>query len=122
MRVYRVYHCDFGHQWTVTSQQGEPEKVEDTCCSEGHEAVTCNEELPADEVQILLRPAARIVDSVTGQVWLSARYFVVLLDRADQEICVSMEHYSWDESIKLAELFKGKDKARALEWWRRRSP
>jgi hypothetical protein len=122
MRIFRVYRCDFGHQWTVMCQQGDPEEAEDTCCPEGHEAVTCNEELPADEVQVLLRPAARIVDRVTEKVWLTGRYFLVLFDRTDRELCVSKEHYTWDQAIKLAGLFKGKPESRALAWWKRKAP
>jgi hypothetical protein len=122
MRVYREYHCDFGHQWTVLSRQGEPEREQDTFCPEGHEAVTCNEQLPADEVQILLRPASRVVDSVTGKVRHSERYYLVLFDRADREMCVSKADYSWDEVVKLAALFHGKDESRALVWWKRRAP
>ena len=122
MRVYRQYCCDYGHVWTVNTQEGEPELEEDLRCPHGHEAVTCEEEQPADEVQTLLRPAARIVDRVTGQTSDSGRYFVVLLDRADRELCTSIQHYSWDEAIKLAGLFKGKSASRALDWWKRRSP
>lgn len=122
MRVYRRYRCDQGHEWTVTTREGEPEAAQDIRCTEGHEAVTCNEEQPADEVQIVLRPAARIVDRVTGKTRDAGRYFVALLDRADQELCVSNEHYTWDEATKLAGLFKGKDESRALDWWTRKAP
>lgn len=122
MRVYRRYRCDHGHEWTVTRRQGAPEEVADTRCPEGHEAVTCNEELPADEVQVLFRPAARIVDLVTGKVWHSGQYYVVLLDRADQELCMSRAHYTWDEAARIASLFRGKDKSRALDWWKRKAP
>ena len=122
MRVYRRYRCDYGHEWTLIRQKGEPEMEGETRCPEGHEAITCNEEPPADEVQILLRPASRIVDNVTGQIWGSGRYYLVLFDRSDTELCVSMEHYSWDEVVELASLFKSKSVTRALEWWKRKSP
>jgi hypothetical protein len=96
MRVYRSYLwsylCDRGHAWTVTSREGAPEEAVETRCPEGHEAVTCHEALPADEVQILLRPAARVVDRETGNTWHSGRYFLVLLDRADRELCASKAH------------------------------
>lgn len=120
MRVYRRYHCDFGHEWTVVTRTDAPEAAADVVCPHGHEAVTCNEALPADEVQVLLRPAARIVDRVTGLVRHEGRYYVVLLDRGDQELCVSNEHYPWDDAIKLAAQFRGKDAQRALAWWRRK--
>jgi hypothetical protein len=122
MRVYRRYRCDFGHEWTLPRQDDEPERKEDTYCPEGHEAVTCKEEQPADEVQVLLRPAARIVDRVKGQVALSGRYWLLLLDRFDKTLCVSSRDYSWDEAVRLAGLFKGKDHVQAMEWWSRESP
>ncbi len=122
MRVYRRYRCDFGHQWIVQRKQGEAESPEDVNCPEGHEAVTCNEEEPADEVQIVLRPAARVVDRAKGQLGLEGRYWLVLLDRAGAELCSSTAHYSWEQAIRLAELFRGKSPDRALQWWNRRSP
>jgi hypothetical protein len=121
MRAYRRYRCDEGHEWTVATQTGAPEIEANTICPHGHVAVTCNEELPADEVQILIRPAARVVDSVAGRIWDADRYFVVLLDRRDHELCMSKSHYPWDEAVKLALLFKGKTEDRALEWWKRKA-
>src|SRR5688572_26726715 len=109
MRVHRLYHCDFGHHWTVVSQQGTPEKAEDRFCLEGHEAVTCNEQLPADRVQLLLRPAARIVDRVRGTIWYGERYYVALFDRADRELRTSEKQYTWEEAIALAAVFKDRD-------------
>ena len=120
MRAYRRYRCDHGHEWTVITEEQTEEAASETVCPEGHEAVTCNEELPADEVQVLVRPAARIVDRVTGAVAASGRYYLVLLDRNDRELCASSEHFSWQEAVKLAGLFRGKDANRALEWWRRK--
>lgn len=121
MRAYREYRCDHGHEWTVATQQTKVEAAADAVCPEGHEAVTCSEALPADEVQVLLRPAARVVDGVTARVSRSGRYYLVLLDRADRELCASNEDFSWDDAIKLAGLFRGKEATRALEWWRRKA-
>lgn len=120
MRVYRRYRCDLGHEWTVAGQEQDVVSAAETLCPEGHEAVTCNEELPVDEVQVLVRPGARIVDRVTGMASHSGRYYLVLLDRADRELCTSSELFSWEEAVQLAGLFKGKDASRALEWWRRK--
>ncbi len=78
------------------------------------------ERFPADEVQILIRPAAMIVDERKGQVSLTNRYYVVLLDRADQELRVSPEYYPWDRAMQLAGIFHGKDAKKALEWWERK--
>lgn len=120
MRIYKTYRCDHGHEWTVQTVNSEPDRTGDAYCPLGHIAITCNVEIPSDEVQVLLRPAARIVDRVTGSQWGRGRYFIVLLDHTDQEIGVSKDHFSWDEVLKLASLFQGKDSKSALEWWKRK--
>ncbi len=120
MRLYRRYRCDHGHEWTVVSQEGTREDADQVVCPNGHEAVTCNEELPADEVQIVVRPASRVADRVTGAVLHAERYYLVLLDRADRELCASRQHLSWDEAIQLSALFRGKSASTALDWWRRK--
>lgn len=117
MRVYRKYTCESWHDWVICRQDTDPELPQDTLCPYGHEAVTRRDEPPADEVQLLLRPAARIIDSVTGRLGLEKRYWLVLLDREDAEIAVSKQHYTWDEVVQLAMRYRGLDKARALERW-----
>lgn len=121
MRVYRRFRCEFGHEWTLQTSSGDP-VPSDARCPEGHQAVTLSEEPPADEFQILIRPAARIVDPVSGQVWLSGRYYVLLLDRDDQTVRLSSEHYGWEDALKTAALFRGKPTAEALKWWERKRP
>ena len=116
-----MYQCDLGHEWTVSARQGALERVEDTFCAEGHEAVTCREEPPADRVQLLLRPAARIIDSVTGRVRFADRYVVVLLSRDDAELCSSEKQYAWDDAVALAALFKECDERQAVELWKERA-
>ena len=86
MFVHRRYTCDFGHQWIVRRLGGEAEQTGDAICPEGHEAVTCQLEVPADEVQVLLRPAARVSDQITGQLMLEGRYWLVSLDRYGEEL------------------------------------
>jgi len=122
MRNYRRYRCDFGHQWEIEREQGEPEDPKDTHCGEGHEAVTRTDEEPADEVQVLIRPAARIIDKVTQKRGMEGRYWLVLLDRANIELLRSSAHYSWDEAVAIGKLFQGKGVSRALEWWERKRP
>ncbi len=73
-------------------------------------------------MQVLLRPASRVVDSVKRQVWLSGRFFVVLLDREDKEVAASAEHYSWEKAVEVGRLFKGKDLATAVRWWGKMAP
>ena len=122
MFVHRRYTCDFGHQWIVRRRADEAEEADDVICPKGHEAVTCQLEVPADEVQVLLRPAARVSDQVTGQVTLEGRYWLVLLDRNGEELRCSSETYSWEDAVSLGKLFKGKSEVRAQEWWNRKNP
>ncbi len=122
MRIYKRYRCDHGHEWTVQTEQVAADDISETYCPMGHIAITCNIETPADVIQVLIRPAARIVDHATGLQWGAGRYFLILLDNADREIGVSNSHYSWDEVMKLASLFNGKDSKAAAEWWKRKKP
>jgi hypothetical protein len=77
---------------------------------------------PADEVQVLIKPAARIVDAAREQRVLEGRYFVALLDRSDAVIEVSEKDYDWEDAIALARLFRGKSAAEARKWWARKKP
>jgi hypothetical protein len=120
MRVYREYRCEWGHGWKVHCRKDDPELPEHILCPEGHEPITCCEQEAADEVQVLIRPASRIVDRTNGRVAHSGSYFLVLLDREDQEIRCSVQCYSWDEAIQLAGLYKGKTVEQALLWWERK--
>jgi hypothetical protein len=122
MQVFRVYRCDFGHEWVIHKGESVPEDERDVVCPEGHEAVTCHAEYPADEVQVLIRPAARIVDPVRQQRVLDGRYWLVLLDRSGAEIESSLDHYSWDDVVSLARLFRGKPAEDARRWWARKKP
>ncbi|MCC7385600.1 MAG: hypothetical protein IT384_27375 [Deltaproteobacteria bacterium] len=122
MRIVRQYTCDFGHRWHVKAQHDDAERPEDARCPEGHEAITRRDQEPADEVQIVLRPATRVLNQRTGSRILEGKYWLVLLDRVDAEVCTSTEMYGWDEIIKLSNLFRGKSVAEALKWWERRKP
>jgi hypothetical protein len=121
-RVYRNYRCDHGHDWEVERDSDEPEHDEDAQCAFGHEAVTRTDQIPVDEIQVLIRPAARIVDSITGQVGLEGRYWVVLLDPSDGELRRSSRHYVWEEAVQLARVVRGKDERSAVEWWDEKDP
>jgi hypothetical protein len=81
MRVFRHYHCDYGHQWTVQRQHTEDEQASDLICTEGDPAITGRVELPVDDVQILISPAARVVDQLRRQRILEGRYYLSLLDK-----------------------------------------
>ena len=121
MRVVRRYRCDEGHEWFVRRQDKEEELPADQVCPQGHIAVTCRVEYPVEDVQVLISPAARIVDAERGQSTLNNRFYISLLDRAGAEILSSREHFDWDEAIKLASFFKGKSVEQARSWWARRS-
>lgn len=117
MDIYRRYRCDFGHEWIVRKTETEPETPSETMCIEGHEAVTCEIEVPVDEVQVVIRPAGRIVDEATGQRILDHLYWLVLLDRQGVEVKISSETYSWDEAAKKGRVFRGKSNSKACDLW-----
>jgi hypothetical protein len=121
MRVFRSYHCDYGHQWTVQRQHTEDEQASDLICPEGHPAITGRVELPVDDVQILISPAARIVDQLKRQRILDRRYYLSLLDKSGKELCASKEHYDWDAVVKLSAFFTNKTIEQALAWWAKRN-
>lgn len=120
MIIFRRYRCDLEHEWLVQRESDEEEQFADTLCPEGHQAVTCREELPVDDVQILISPAARIVDPVRKQRILDDRYFLSILDKTGVEICSTKEHHDWEAVVKLAAFFKGKSREQALIWWSKR--
>jgi hypothetical protein len=120
MLVFRAYRCDFGHEWTVQCEEDAPERPEDTHCFAGHEAVTRRVEEPVDEVQVVIRPAARIVDRVRQQVAGAGTYRLVLLDRTGKELVHSDMAYSLESVSSLARLFAGKAPSAALALWARR--
>jgi hypothetical protein len=84
-------------------------------------AVTCRVEYPVEDVQILISPAARVVDPEKGQRTLNDRFYVSLLDRTGAEILASRESFDWGEAVKLASFFKGKSVEQARIWWDRRN-
>jgi hypothetical protein len=121
MRVFRRYHCDYGHQWTVQRLHTEDEQASDLICSEGHPAITDRVELPVDDVQILISPAARVVDQLKRQRILDGQYYLSLLDKNGKELCASKEHYDWDAVVKLSAFFTDKAIEQALAWWAKRN-
>ena len=121
MRVVRRYRCDEGHEWFVQRQDTEEELPADQVCPVGHVAVTCRVEYPVDDVQVLISPAARVVDPEKGQRVLEDRFYLSLLDKTGTEILSSREHFDWNGAIKLASFFKGKSVEQARSWWTRRN-
>jgi hypothetical protein len=72
-------------------------------------------------VQILISPAARVVDQLRRQRFLDGRYYLSLFDKNGAELCASKEHYDWDTVVKLAAFFKDKAIEQALAWWAKRN-
>jgi hypothetical protein len=120
MRLFRSYRCEEGHDWVVERQENEDERPSDSICPEGHPAITCRVEPPVDDVQILISPAARIVDPLRAQRVLDGRYYLSLLDKSGREICASKEHYDWDAVVKLAAFFRKRSVELAWAWWKKR--
>ena len=113
--------CDNGHRWTVQRPHTEDEQSSDMICPEGHPAITCHVELPVDDVQILISPAARVVDQVRRQRILDGWYYLSLLDKTGKELCASKEHHDWVSVVKLAAFFRAKSIEQALAWWAKRN-
>ena len=112
MKVYWEYICDYGHRWTLFREENAAARPEDSLCPLGHYAVTLHKSRPLDRVQITLRPAAIIVDDVTGQVRWERRYwFVISSDIENTEERISGKPYLWREVLALAERFQGRSKA-----------
>lgn len=101
-------------------RDSEKEQPSDCICPEGHPAITCRVELPVEDVQILISPAARVTDQITRQRVLDGRYYLSLLDRAGIELCASSGHYDWNTAVKLSAFFKDKSVEQALAWWEKR--
>jgi hypothetical protein len=79
-------------------------------------------ERPTDEVQILIRPAARVVDPVRNRVVDSGCYTLVLLNVEGNELRESSSLLSWEKAVATARLFSGEQVAEALKWWDRKPP
>lgn len=126
LRARWRYRCDFGHPgaaWEVAGRDAAP-PIEDPRCCDGHEAVNEACYLPADEVQVLLRPVAW-VSKQDGNAAISGgarTYKLVLLDRADCELLESAADYGWDEAVKIAQRFRGKTSKEATKWWSLKPP
>jgi hypothetical protein len=121
VRVVCNYRCDEGHAWSVTTQESGMELPSKLFCPHGHAPVTCSVEYPVEDVQILISPAARIVDSAKGQRVLDGRFHLSLLDRAGATVVTSRDHFDWDAVVKLAAFFRVKSLEQAQSWWLKRN-
>jgi hypothetical protein len=122
MKVYWIYTCDYGHEWTILRDEKAQAVPEDRICPFGHESVTLQKWRPIDLVQIMLKPAAVLVDTFTNQIQYEKEYWLILSDIEDIEKLVSSRPYLWREVLSLAEKFQGRSKASAWELWGKIKP
>jgi hypothetical protein len=120
MKKHFVYCCEYGHTWTTATDGNEPEDSAGRVCEEGHDYITCRIELPVDDVQILVSPAARVIDKCTGQKTLNGHYYLSLLDRDGNVICTTRDHHEWEKMLSFVSFFRDKSVESALSWWKKR--
>jgi hypothetical protein len=111
-KEYRNYTCEHGHNWTLYRNTTDEEKPEEVFCPEGHEMVMRFRHNVIDDAQITLRPAGRIINSITQQESKRGRYYVVISSQNSDEEFVTDVTYRWEEACAFARKF---DK-RAFSW------
>ena len=116
MIEYRIYACDFGHTWEIEKDVGSPELEEETVCSQGHPAVTMRREFPVDLATVVLEPAERIIDRVTGQTTHDSKVNVIVKNLENEEVSRTARPLLWREARRILEqlVFKSPDEARAI--------
>jgi hypothetical protein len=117
MKVHWEYRCDFGHDWSFYREEDAVEEPGDDICPYGHQAVVLRKLRPVDKVQITLRPASVLADTVTGQIAWERHYWFILSDIDGQEERRSKQVYLWRDVLGLAERFQGRSWAYACELW-----
>ena len=114
----RFYMCDESHQWRVFREQNSPPAEGDETCEFGHPAVTCSRQPLSSGIDIVLRPARRVVDDVRSQVHGQSRYFLVLRDLQSSTELSSVRDYPWEEAIRLVTPLHGLPPPNALATFR----
>ncbi len=117
MKVYWEYMCDYGHHWNLYRDENAVQQEGDAICPFGHEAVIMQKVRPVDAVQITLKPAAVIADTVTQKVQWERHFWFIISDTEGDEIRQSAKPYLWRDVLGLAERFQGRSKASALQLW-----
>ena len=103
MKVYFELACDFGHDWGgFLDEEAEVPEV----CPEGHEAVTLRKMPPIDQVQVTIRPAGRLANSVTGQHLFENRVQIIVSDIQGMWEYQSQKFYSWREAEAIVRMFE----------------
>jgi hypothetical protein len=120
MKIWWTLQCDMNHEWTLDLPEGEEiSDGADQCPVDGLPAVTAVPERPADRVAVTLRPAARVVDRVTGQVGRDSEYFLEISSRDGRDSRQSAKVFSWDEAVRRAAVFQKATWEQAARRWAR---
>lgn len=120
MNVWWKLKCDMNHEWTIVLPEGvEIPHDEDRCPVDDSPAVTAVPERPADRVSIILKPAARVVDAVTGQVGGDTEYYLAISSEDATNIKQSVESFSWDEAVRRGMMFQKATWEQAARRWSR---
>lgn len=106
MKAIWEYRCDFGHSWSVFRDEDAGELPEDAVCPFGHEAVTLHKSQLLNMVQVSLRPAARVVDSVTGRTGHEYEYFLVITDLHKGIERMSAKAFTWEAAKAAFDRFR----------------
>jgi hypothetical protein len=103
MKVYWHLCCDYGHQWGGFFEEDADIPMQ---CTDGHEAITCSKQAPIDQVQVTIRPAGRITDSVRHQTAFERYVWIIVSDIQGTWEYRSNKVYSWREAEQLIRLFE----------------
>ena len=118
MNIWWRLQCDLNHEWTLDLPEGEEISGDaDRCPVDGLPAVTAVPERPADRVSVTLRPAARVVDRVTGQVGRDSEYYLRISSQDGLESRQSVKIFSWDAAIRKAAMFQKVTWEQAARRW-----
>jgi hypothetical protein len=110
MKVYVQLHCDYGHSWEdFVDENAEVPKV----CPKGHEAVTYKKMPPIDQVQVTIRPAGRLADSVKEQYIYENKVQIIVSDIQETWKYHSQSLYSWREAEEILRKFEKRSLAQA---------
>ena len=103
MRVFWEYMCDENHSWEVFRDEDATEDPQDLVCPLGHPAVVRTKRTPAKRWQIVIRPADRIVDSVTGRIGFDRQFYVCLESFGSETGAATRVPVEWSEAVKVAD-------------------
>lgn len=113
MKIRFSYECDSGHRWFKERDEEALEPLEDTYCPDGHEAVICRKERPANIVSVCIRPLERRSANRPSDGFDVGVFQVCLIDVNDFLFWIS-EAMNAETAIKRANLLIGKSPEESL--------